>query len=299
MSGIETRSGLSPRLGTLLLLVLSLIWGLAFVAIRRAVFELTPANLTLLRWFIASGLLVVIALLLGRPKTPFERRDLPRLVLVALALVPGYHLALNYAETLISSGLAGLLISLAPVFSVVLSARFLQERLGRQLILALALALAGATTLALGNSDFSFVSLIGPLLVAVAAFMTAIFTVAAKPLVTKYGALVTTARASALGTVLSLPLLSRDFFADIATLSVVGWGAVVYLAIPSTVVGYTVYYRLIESKAVSALSVQLYLIPVVSVFGGILLLNEQVTVFTVGGGVLLLTAVALATRAKR
>jgi drug/metabolite transporter (DMT)-like permease len=289
----------SPRLSALPLLGLSLIWGLAFVAIRRAVFELTPVNLTLLRFFIASGILVLLALFLGRPKARFDPRDFPRLALVAFANVPGYHLALNYAETLVSSGLAGLLISLAPVSSVVLSAIFLQERVGRRLVLAVVFALAGATTLSLGDSDLSFLSLLGPLLVAFAAIMTAVFSVAGKPLVTKYGAFATTTWASALGTALTLPLLSPEFAVDLVALSAVGWGAVLYLAIPSTVVGYTVYYRLIESKAVSTLSVQLYLIPIVSVLGGILLLNEQITTFTVVGGALLLTAVALATRAKR
>jgi drug/metabolite transporter (DMT)-like permease len=55
------------------------------------------------------------------------------------------------------------------------------------------------------------------------------------------------------------------------------------------------YYTLMKRKAVSRLSIQLYLAPIVSVIGGALLLGESVTIFTVVGGAIMLAAVALAT----
>jgi len=48
-------------------------------------------------------------------------------------------------------------------------------------------------------------------------------------------------------------------------------------------------------KAVSTLSIQLYLIPLVSALGGVLLLGEAVTLYLIFGGATLLVAVALAT----
>ena len=98
--------------GYVLVVSLSVIWGLAFVAIRVADSELSPANLTILRWLIASGGFLVLAPFVGRPKQPIQKHHIPRIVLVSLASVAGYHLSLNYAETIVSSGLAGLLISL-------------------------------------------------------------------------------------------------------------------------------------------------------------------------------------------
>ena len=46
---------------------------------------------------------------------------------------------------------------------------------------------------------------------------------------------------------------------------------------------------------VSKLSIQLYLIPVVAVIGGVLILGETVTVFTIAGGAAMLLSVGLAT----
>ena len=48
--------------GLILMLVLSIIWGLSFVVIRSETSELSPVNLTLLRWFIASAFFLFIVL---------------------------------------------------------------------------------------------------------------------------------------------------------------------------------------------------------------------------------------------
>src|SRR6266705_4761113 len=102
-----------------LVVTLGVTWGLAFVAIRTADFQLNPINLTVLRWLIASAGFLSLAPFFGRPKHPVQRHHIPRILAVSLASVTGYHLSLNYAETIVSAGLAGLLISLGPIFVVV------------------------------------------------------------------------------------------------------------------------------------------------------------------------------------
>jgi len=59
-----------------------------------------------------------------------------------------------------------------------------------------------------------------------------------------------------------------------------------------------ILYTLISSRAVSTLSVQLYLVPIVSLVGGIALLDESLTIFTIIGAGFLLAATELATRKK-
>ena len=277
-----------------LVLALSVIWGLAFVAIRRAEFELSPANLTILRWLIASGGFLVLAPLFGKPKSPIKRRHIPRILLVSFASVVGYHLSLNYAETIVSSGLAGLLISFGPIFVVFLSALFLKERVGSTLMFALALAVTGAVILTI-NTDLSFLQITGPFAVVLAAFMYSVFSVGSKPLVKEYGALPVAIWVAVIGTVFTLPLVSWSFFVQVFNLSVVGWLSVFYLAVLSTVVANMILYTLISDRAVSRLSVQLYLIPLVSLVGGVLLLGESFSTFTILGACFLFGGIALAT----
>ena len=93
-----------------------------------------------------------------------------------------------------------------------------------------------------------------------------------------------------------LPLFSQGFITQVASLSLFGWLAILYLSILSTVIGYTMFYTLVNRGMVSRLSIQLYLIPVVGVVGGILLLGESITLFTVAGGISVLLAVGISTR---
>jgi len=230
----------------------------------------------------------------GKPAKPVQRRDIPRILLVSFASVVGYHLSLNYSETIVSSGLAGLLISFAPIFVVLLSAIFLKEHVGKGLMLALGLAVVGAFILSVG-SDLTFLQITGPLAVILAAFMYSVFSVGSKPLVKSYGARPVAIWVAVIGTIFTLPLLSWNFFTQVANLSPTGWLSVLYLAILSTVIANMILYTLISSRAVSSLSVQLYLVPLVSLVGGILLLGESWSMFTIIGACFLLAGTALAT----
>jgi len=282
-----------------LLILLGVIWGLAFVAIRRADFELSWVNLTLLRWFLVSACFIALYPFLVKPKARLQRKDLPRLVVVSLANVPLYHLSLNFAEKTVPASLAGLLISLGPVFTVTFSTVLLKERVGRALKIALLLALFGTILISIPDLDLGASSALGPLAVVLAAFASGAYTVVSKPLVVKYGAFPVAAWAALIGTATLLPLTSGNLVTQAESLSLGGWASVLYLVILSTVVGNLIVYTLIGRQQVSRLGVQLFLVPVVSVVGGVLILGETLDTYTILGGAIMLIAVGVATRVGR
>ena len=278
------------------LLILSVIWGLAFVAIKQVVTELSPVNLALLRWLVASVPFLILLPLIGRPKAKFERRDIPRLLIVALANVAGYHISLYYAETTLSTGLSALLTSFGPIFIAILSYFLLGEKAGKRVLIGLLLAIAGTAVLSTGSISFSDLSSYAGIIEnLITALCYALFTVLAKPLVHKYGSASTTIMAGLVGTAMMLPLLSQSFFSQVSALSAQGWAGVLYLSLLSTVFGYLMFYALVSRGAVTRLSIQLYLIPLVSVIGGALLLNEPIVLSVAVGGGMMLLAVAIAT----
>lgn len=235
-----------------LLIPLSMIWGGAFVAIRQADFELSSVNLTIMRWFIVCAAFVVLYPFIVKPKARFERRDFPRFLVVGAFNVAVYHPSLNFSEKTVDASLAGLLISLAPLFGVVLSS-----------------------------------------------FASGAYTVASKPLVTKYGPIPVSVWTALTGTALLLPLVTPGLLQQAESLSSIGWASVLYLSLLSTVLSNTLYFTLVGRHPVSRLSVHLYLVPLVSVTGGVLLLGESLSAFTVAGGAVLLLAVTLVTRGRR
>ncbi len=280
-----------------LLIILSVIWGLAFVAISVAVTLISPINLALLRWFIASAGYLMILPFLGKTKVKFDSKDLPRLLVISFANVPLYHLSLYYGQTTVSAAVAGLLLSVGPVFIVLLSRLSLNEPIGRKLAIALVIATVGTVILSISNVSGPSAYL-GIIAVIITALAYALFAVLSKPLVVKYGALPVAIRAGTIGTVMLLPVLSHSFVSQVSKLSALGWLSVLYLSILSTVLGYSIFYTLVSKGTVSRLSIQLYLIPIVSVIGGALILGEKITIFTVAGGAILLFAVGLATQTQ-
>ncbi|MGD0476891.1 MAG: DMT family transporter [Nitrososphaerales archaeon] len=286
----------NPR-GYTLIVVLSVIWGMAFVAIKRADVELSSNNLTLLRWFIVAVAFLVLYPVLARPKAKFEKKDFPRLLVIALTSVDIYHLSLNAAEKIVNASLAGLLISLSPLTTVLLSVIVLHEKIHSRLGLALLLAVAGAVLIS--SQDLSVSAGAGLLLVVVAALASATYTVASKPLVGKYGPFPVAAWSAFLGTAILLPLVSPSLIEQAQSLSEVGWASVLYLAILSTVVANLIFFTLVNRQAVSKLGVQLYLVPMVSAAGGVLVLGEGLGLATLAGGALLLVAVALGMSGRR
>ena len=277
------------------LIVLSVIWGMAFVAIRAADMELDSNNLTLLRWIIVAVSFMVLYPFIVKPKAKFEWKDFPRLLVVALSSVAIYHLSLNAAEKTVNASLAGLLISLAPLSTVLLSGLVLHEKITRKIWVALVIAVAGAAVISSPDLSLGGTSAFGPLLVVVASLAGATFTVSSKPLAVKYGPFPVAAWAAFLGTAIMLPLVTPSLVTQAEALSLRGWTAVLYLSLMSTVVANMIYYTLVSRQSIARLGVQLYLVPLVSAAGGVLILSEGLAVTTLAGGALLLVAVALAT----
>jgi drug/metabolite transporter (DMT)-like permease len=120
-----------------------------------------------------------------------------------------------------------------------------------------------------------------------------VFTVLSKPLVQKYGAPPVAIWIALVGNAMLLPFISASFVTQVTALSPVGWFSVLYLSILSTVIGYLLFYTLVSRGAVSRLSIQLYIIPVISIIGGVFLLNETLSILTIIGGAAVLIGVGL------
>ena len=77
-----------------------------------------------------------------------------------------------------------------------------------------------------------------------------------------------------------------------------GVGAVLYLVVCGSWIGYTAYIWLLEHVPTSKVSTYAYVNPVVAVFLGWLILHERVDRFIVMGSVIVVLAVILVTSAK-
>ncbi|HKO58983.1 MAG TPA: DMT family transporter, partial [Thermoanaerobaculia bacterium] len=132
----------------LALLTTVVLWAAAFPAIRAGLAAYSFGHLVLLRFAMASVLLLVVWFLRGRPLP--ARRDLPPIIILGLLAMTVYPLALSYGEQTVDAGTASILVNLSPIFTAILAALFLGERLPPLGWTGIAVAFAGAAMVAGG-----------------------------------------------------------------------------------------------------------------------------------------------------
>ena len=283
------------------------IWGSTYLAIRVGVETLPPFLMAGARFLLAGAIMTIWARSRGS-EWPTRRQWRSTLVVGFLLLVGGNG-ALTWAEQEVPSGLASLLVATVPLWMVLLDwARPGGVRPNSGVFAGLALGLAGLAVLvgpelteglAPGSGP-------GPSAVGIGAILLGSFSWAAGSIYSR-GAEMPKAPLLGIGLemlnagvmlmVISLALGEVDRL-DVAAVSTRSFLAYLYLVFIGALVGYTAYIYLLGHTTAAKVSTYAYVNPVVAVFLGWLLLNEEVSVRTLAGAAIIVVAVALITLAR-
>lgn len=287
-----------PRLGALLAI---LFWGISFVATKAVIAEISPIALVFSRAGLGSALLV--GLLAARREPVLPSRDAWG-ALAAMGFVGvAFHQTLQaYALTLTSASHTGWLIGLTPIWSALLAAWTLREPFTPQKVLGLLVGFAGAVLVVTrgqaGLQVLSLPSTRGDLLILASTLNWAAYTVLGHSIIRRLGPTRATAGAMLAGWLMLVPLfVLSGAWSEYRRLSAGGWGAVLFLGIACSGLGYLFWYGALERIEATRVASFLYLEPLVTLGAAVLLLGEHVSATTVAGGLLLLSGVGLVQRA--
>jgi drug/metabolite transporter (DMT)-like permease len=267
-------------------------WASAFPAIRIALAAYSPSQLAFFRFAVAGLVLFGIGAV-ARYRLP-PPRDLLRMALLGTIGIAFYAVALGYGQKQVPAGSASLLIASAPVWMVVIAAAIGRERPGYGTLLGIAISFSGVVAIAAGRG-FGFASASHTLAVLAAAVAGAVYTIAQKPLVSRYGALRFTI-AAACGGALVLAPAAAGLPAAVHAAPASATIAVLYLAIFPGALGYASWSYASSRASAAVAGSALYLVPAVSMVLSNLLLGEVPSGRALIGGALVLAGVAVVHR---
>jgi drug/metabolite transporter (DMT)-like permease len=287
-----------PLLGALLAITF---WGSGFVATKAALRELSPLGLVFSRTVLGT-LLLSGMLLFRRERVLPPRASLGPLAVMGFVGVAFHQLLQAQALQLTTAVNTGWLIGLIPVWSALLAAILGQERFGAQKVLGLVVGFAGALLVVTrGRLDAGLLALPatkGDLLVLASTVNWAVYSVIGHGTIRKLGPTLATNGAMLLGCLMLVPFFAASGAApELARLSGTGLGALLFLGIACSGLGYLFWYGALERIEATRVAAVLYLEPLVTLATASVLLGEPVGFFTVAGGALVVGGVAIVQRA--
>ena len=265
------------------------IGGVNFVAVRVSNEELDP--------MFGAGARFTVAALLFLGYVALRRRPLPRgnvlkatVAYGVLAFTITYALAYwSLQPGKLSAGIGAVIFGATPLITVVLAAAHRLERITPRALVGALIAVAGITVLANPFSDASVpvVPLLAMLLGAVAAAESSVIL----KLVPPTHPVATNGVAMAIGAVLLLVISAVAGESWVVPEQGDTWTSLAYLAVIGSVGLFGLFLFTLGRWTASAVAYMTAAFPVVAMIAGAVLLDEEITVNGVIGGLMVITAV--------
>ncbi len=279
-----------------------MVWGASFIATKIALRDVPPIVVVTLRF--AMGVIVLwAALRLRRLRIAIARRDWPILIWLGFN---GVWLHQMLQSTGLAEGASatntGWYVAIIPIFTALLAALFLRERIGPIKIIGIVLATLGVL-LVVSKGDLADVIAhglpvtIGDALALASAPNWAIFTVISKSVLKRYPPTVMMTIIMTIGWLMLTPVfIASDGFAQIAQLTPSGWTGILFLGIACSGLAYIFWYDVLHEADASSVASFLYIEPVVTVIVAAIVLKESIVPATLIGGAIILLGVWLVSR---
>lgn len=270
-------------------------WGMTYLAMRVAVVEIPPHLMSGSRFLVAGLVLYVWARLRG--EFPPTARHWQAAAVIGAFLLLGGNASVAWAEQRVPSGLAAVLIAVAPIWMVGLEWARGGSRPNKSVVMGLLLGLFGVGLLVSSRAfPGERVDPVGALILILASASWAWGSVLSKsaPL-PKSPLLATSMEMIAGGILLLLTAAVAGQFNGFSPMQVsapaaLAWG---YLVVFGSLVGFTAYIWLLGVTSIAKAGTYAYVNPIVAVFLGWAILHEPVTIRMLVAAGVILVGVAL------
>jgi drug/metabolite transporter (DMT)-like permease len=252
-----------------------------------------------MRFVVAGLFMVALCYRLEGGVPRLERRQVVPVLLLGFTGVFLYNFFFLSGLQTITAGRASLIIAGNPVFIAAFAALFFKEGFGKLKAAGLILSITGAlTVISRGQLDAVLAQVRpGDLFILGCVFAWSSYTLLGKKVMNGLSPVGAVTWSCLAGMVFLLPMAVREgLFAHLAGATPLEWGAMVYLGVFGTGVGFSWYYQGIQRLGAARAGVFINLVPVNAVLMGWLLLGESVDLSLLVGAGLIFTGVYLVNR---
>jgi drug/metabolite transporter (DMT)-like permease len=296
-----------PNRNLLLFLALCAIWGTTWIGIKAGVEAVPPLLFAGTRFITAGAILLVIAWR-GEGPPRIAMADLPRLAATSVLMITLCYAALFWGMVHVDSGTGAVLeMSLTPVALMGFALAMGEETFDPRRLGALLLGIAGLLILfgpsawqswSASLGEAAVLRLLGAGAVASAAVTYGWGSVIARPLLRLYPPALIAGSTTLIGGVillgLSLAFEPGSYAALAGRWGAAAWIGWLFLVLFGSLLGYTIYMRLLRDVGATRAGSYAFVSPVIAVLLGIVSFGEQVRLTDVIGMGIMLAAAALA-----
>ncbi len=277
-------------------------WGSTYLGIRIAVDAVPPALMAGTRFFVAGLLMVAWCAWRGRA-VRLGWDEAWHLALIGVLLLTCSNVVLAWAEQYVPTGLAALIVSVTPLWFLAIESWALRgDRIARSGLLGLALGICGIAVLlwpklrATNALDRS--QLLPALALLGASLSWATGSVISKRWQSRLDPFVASGWEMIFAGAVNIGIGVVTGEAARAHWTAAGIGAIAYLVVFGSWVGFSAYIWLLHHVPIPKVATYAYVNPVVAVFLGWLVLHERVDFYILAGSAIVIASVALVTGAK-
>lgn len=272
---------------------LGVVWGATFLWIKIGLEELSPLTFTALRLSVAlTGL--IILLVFTRPRLPSLSNGWDFLVLGIFNIALPF-LLITWSEQHVTSGMAAILNSTAPLFTMLLAQIFVQDdRISLSKAVGLLAGFVGVVVLVWDDLGGAMTDQRWGQIGVLAASLS-------------YAIAIIFARRRTFQLAPVVQALGQNFFANLTVWGLafglegsptlprlpMTWLAILWLGIMATCIGTVLYYALLKEVGPTRTTLVTYLFPLVGVILGVVFLQESLDWRILLGGGLIISGVAV------
>lgn len=278
------------------LLIVYIVWGSTYLAIRVVVGTMPPFLAAGVRFVLAGAvLMLILAVRHGPSSLKLTRRELGSTALIGLLLLCIGNGGVSFGEKSVPSGLAALVVGVIPLM-VLLIRRFTGERVPGSALVGVMVGFVGLGVLVVPSGLDGSVNAFGMVALLVASLAWSIGSFLSRRIPLPRNPLISTAYQLLTGGLFLLVVAapSGEWRFDASQFSLASLASLAYLIVAGSLIAYTAYTWLLQHAPISRVATYAYVNPVVAVVLGYFILNEPVTLADGIGAALIVAAVAFA-----